>query len=363
MTITTIPAAPNRQDINNFSAQTDEMFSALPQYITQFNSVEQTLLSSASAAISSNTTAQNNLTAAQSLSTSATALYDNFDDRYLGYKIGSLPTVDNDNNTLLTGAMVGTNVGAKVWTGTEWLLVESEYSVSQSTSNLTSLNATKTQINNYLLNVTDEEYYFSLKYLGALAEAPVSPTTGVMYWNTSTDEMLIWSGSSWKKFIAPGLLAKSGGTMTGPLIVPSTRIDNLVVTGGFFNLQNQPFPSSSRGVVSQTQIRHKYLNLGSPSDTNIPLPFNLHPVIKLTPTANKTLYCNVSDIPPQGTRCTLILAQQDPNPGVSRVMSWGTNIRTTGGLDTFNGTGGPCMVITFISTGDLIIETARFGPV
>lgn len=52
---------------------------------------------------------------------SVISLYDNFDDRYLGAK-ASDPSVDNDGNALVTGAIywnTTTNI-MKVWTGTAW---------------------------------------------------------------------------------------------------------------------------------------------------------------------------------------------------------------------------------------------------
>jgi hypothetical protein len=55
---------------------------------------------------------------------SAAASYDQFDDRYLGDK-SSDPTVDNDGNPLLTGALYYNTVlsAMKVYSGTTWQLV------------------------------------------------------------------------------------------------------------------------------------------------------------------------------------------------------------------------------------------------
>jgi hypothetical protein len=52
---------------------------------------------------------------------SAATTYDNFDDRYLGAK-STPPTVDNDGNALLTGALYFNSVLAAmyVWTGSVW---------------------------------------------------------------------------------------------------------------------------------------------------------------------------------------------------------------------------------------------------
>jgi len=83
---------------------------------------------SASAAGTSATSASNSAssasTSASNAATSATNAenaYDNFDDRYLGAK-ASDPTVDNDGDALITGAMYfdSSNNVMKVYSGTEW---------------------------------------------------------------------------------------------------------------------------------------------------------------------------------------------------------------------------------------------------
>jgi hypothetical protein len=86
--------------------------------------------SNASASASSAaTSAANALISASSAATSATNAansYDSFDDRYLGAK-SSAPSVDNDGNTLLVGAIYwNTTVNLMyVWTGTAWVSIES----------------------------------------------------------------------------------------------------------------------------------------------------------------------------------------------------------------------------------------------
>jgi hypothetical protein len=83
---------------------------------------------SASAASTSATNAANSASAASSSASaasasasSAAATYDEFDDRYLGSKT-SAPTVDNDGNTLLTGAIYWNSTSSNlwVWTGSVW---------------------------------------------------------------------------------------------------------------------------------------------------------------------------------------------------------------------------------------------------
>lgn len=60
-------------------------------------------------------------TAAAASAAAAAATYDNFDDRYLGSK-SSAPTLDNDGNALITGAIYWNSVtnAMYAWTGSEW---------------------------------------------------------------------------------------------------------------------------------------------------------------------------------------------------------------------------------------------------
>lgn len=78
--------------------------------------------SSASAASSSATAALSAQTAAESARDATLTAYDNFDDRYLGAK-SSDPSVDNDGNPLIAGALYfNTTVGyMKIYTGSAWV--------------------------------------------------------------------------------------------------------------------------------------------------------------------------------------------------------------------------------------------------
>ena len=60
-------------------------------------------------------------TAAAASATAAAASYDSFDDRYLGAK-SSAPTLDNDGNALITGALYWNSVSNTMfaWTGSAW---------------------------------------------------------------------------------------------------------------------------------------------------------------------------------------------------------------------------------------------------
>ncbi len=76
---------------------------------------------SASAAAGSASAASSSASSAAGSAASAATLYDQFDDRYLGPK-ASNPTVDNDGNALLVGAMYFNTAAleTRVWNGTTW---------------------------------------------------------------------------------------------------------------------------------------------------------------------------------------------------------------------------------------------------
>lgn len=86
---------------------------------------------SASSASTSASSAATSATSAAASATAAAASYDSFDDRYLGPK-ATAPTVDNDGNALLTGALYfNTVVNAMyVWTGSAWSVMATSGDIS-----------------------------------------------------------------------------------------------------------------------------------------------------------------------------------------------------------------------------------------
>lgn len=76
---------------------------------------------SASNAATSETNAANSASTASTAASNAAASYDSFDDRYLGSKT-SAPSVDNDGNALLTGALYwnSTSNTLWLWSGSAW---------------------------------------------------------------------------------------------------------------------------------------------------------------------------------------------------------------------------------------------------
>jgi len=77
---------------------------------------------SATSAAGSATSAASAQTAAESARDATLAAYDSFDDRYLGAKTSN-PTVDNDGNALVAGALYFNSVSGamQLWTGSAWV--------------------------------------------------------------------------------------------------------------------------------------------------------------------------------------------------------------------------------------------------
>jgi len=91
---------------------------------TQATNAASSASAASTSASNASTSASNASTSASNAATSATnaaASYDSFDDRYLGAK-SSAPSVDNDGNALLTGAIYWNTTGNQlyVWNGTAW---------------------------------------------------------------------------------------------------------------------------------------------------------------------------------------------------------------------------------------------------
>lgn len=88
---------------------------------TTAGTAASTATTQASIATTKASEASSSASSAASSATSAAASYDNFDDRYLGSKTSD-PTLDNDGNALLTGALYWNSVSSalKAYTGSVW---------------------------------------------------------------------------------------------------------------------------------------------------------------------------------------------------------------------------------------------------
>ena len=108
---------------------------------------------SETAAASSASTALSHKNAAETAKTAAETAFDNFDDRFLGTK-SSNPTVDNDGNALLTGAIYFSSSSSemKVYTGSAWDTLKpssaNQTSINTAVSNIAAIQAASTNATN-----------------------------------------------------------------------------------------------------------------------------------------------------------------------------------------------------------------------
>jgi hypothetical protein len=150
MAITPLPTPPSRSDPANFADRGDAFLGALPTFTTEANALavdvndKQGIASTAATTATTQagiattqagiattqagiattqaglaaTEAGNALTSANN----AEASFDSFDDRYLGAKTTN-PTLDNDGDALITGALYFNSVAGemRVWSGSVWL--------------------------------------------------------------------------------------------------------------------------------------------------------------------------------------------------------------------------------------------------
>ncbi len=132
-------------------------------------------LTSANSAEASATAAATSASSAATSASSAATTYDDFDDRYLGSK-SSPPTVDNDGNTLLVGAIYWNSTDNKmyVWSGSIWVQIATTESYSAPTlgSTVVTSGVTITTISDLtdviLTGVGSVQDEFTLLLMGAL---------------------------------------------------------------------------------------------------------------------------------------------------------------------------------------------------
>ena len=190
-------------------------------------------------ASTASTQASNASTSASSASTSATsaaASYDSFDDRYLGSK-SSDPSVDNDGNSLLTGALYFNSSTNQIfsYTGSTWVAIKptsseqtainnaatnatnaansATASATSATASATSATAAATSATAAASSATaaassataalGDLDTFQDQYLGVKSADPSvdndgdALTSGDLYFNSSTSILRIYDGSSW----------------------------------------------------------------------------------------------------------------------------------------------------------------------
>ena len=189
---------------------------------------------SAASASGSATAASGSATAAASSAASAATIYDNFDDRYLGQK-SSAPSVDNDGNALVTGALYfnTSDNNMYVYTGSAWTSV----------SNTASSTLAQDWANKTSATVSGGEWSAKAYALGGTG----GPSAGnAKDWATKTSSTVDGSEYSAKKYsndsAASAILANDWATKTSG-----------TVAGGEYSAKYHANAASSSASTATTQ--------------------------------------------------------------------------------------------------------------
>lgn len=180
---------------------------------------------SATSASSSATSAASAQSAAESARDATLAAYDSFDDRYLGVK-SSAPSVDNDGNALVAGALYFDSTANKMqlYTGSTWVDAYTTGSgFLQSSNNLSDLDSASTARTNLGLGTaaTTASTDYATAAQGALADSALQNITGQSIENLSDvntmtpsdGQLLTWDNgnSRWDAADAPVSLPDQTG--------------------------------------------------------------------------------------------------------------------------------------------------------
>ena len=221
---------------------------------------------SATAASNSASSAASAQTAAEAARDSALAALDSFDDRYLGSK-SSAPTVDNDGNALVSGALYfdSTTNAMKVYDGSQWLNAYASLSGALlANQNLSDLNNSATARTNLGLGsaattaasdyatAAQADQTVSLTGSGATSVSGAYPNFTITSTDTDTDTNTTYT-------------AGSGITLTGTVFSNSAPDQTVALTGSGDTTVSGTYPNftiSSAASIDGTTINPSAVQIG-----------------------------------------------------------------------------------------------------
>jgi len=226
----------------------------------------------------------------------AEAAYDSFDDRYLGAK-ASDPTVDNDGNALITGAMYFNSTSSimKVYTGSAWMNTPgfaTGGSAGQVLAKLSSTNYDTQWVSltggliyggTWNANTNTPTLASGVGTQGTYYVVSISGSTnldGVTDWVIG--DWAIYNGTAWQKIDQTNLVTSVAGR-TGNVILANTDISGL----GTLSVQNANSVNITGGTASG-------VTLTSPRANEI-LDTNGNEILGLSPTASATDFLTVKN--------------------------------------------------------------------